>query len=97
VPASASYEVPALVPDTLRHNNWSGAAVHPDLLREDHIAVLRHWHQRYGADLYMGSGANLELAVSRPPRSQRDIAQCAIEQRSNCTDMYQLFGTCQDR
>ena len=85
VPAAAGYEVPVLVPGLIR-------AVNTDLGPVDHLAVLRHWHQRYGAELYFAGGSDLELAVARPPTATDDVARCAVEQTVYCYDLSQIFG-----
>jgi hypothetical protein len=89
VPATAGYEVPVLVPGLIRATNT-------DLGPVDHLAVLRHWHQQYGAELYYSSGSNLELAVARPPVATDDVARCAVEQSTYCYDLSQLFGEPED-
>ncbi len=40
---------------------------------EEHIAVLRYWQERYGADLFAVGGDMIECVVERPP-STRDAA-----------------------
>jgi hypothetical protein len=89
VPAAAGYEVPVLVPGLIRATNT-------DLGPVDHLAVLRHWHQRYGAELYYAAGSDLELAVARPPARTDDVARCAVEQTVYCYDLSQLFGEPED-
>ncbi|GIE85338.1 DUF4253 domain-containing protein [Actinoplanes regularis] len=92
VPAAAGYEVPILVPGLIQPPNWFGAQWHPDLSPEDHSAVLRHWHRRYGAELYYTGGNELELAVFRPPATRLEVARCAIEQMIYCDDLSQKIG-----
>jgi hypothetical protein len=89
VPAAAGYEVPVLVPGLIRANNT-------DLRPVDHLAVLRHWHQRYGVELYCPDGSTLELAVTRPPTATDDVARCAIEQTVYCHDLSQILGEPED-
>ena len=89
VPAAAGYEVPVLVPGLIR-------AVNTDLGPVDHLAVLRHWHQRYGAELYYPDGSDLELHVFRPPTATDDVARCAVEQTVYCHDLYQILGEPED-
>ncbi|GAA4949977.1 DUF4253 domain-containing protein [Actinoplanes utahensis] len=90
VPATAGYEVPVLVPALIRANNT-------DLRPVDHLAVLRHWHQRYGAELYHPAGSTLELDVARPPVTTEDVARCAVEQAVYCFDLIlQILGEPED-
>ncbi|AGZ38616.1 DUF4253 domain-containing protein [Actinoplanes friuliensis] len=92
VQATAGYEIPALVPGLIRPANWFGAEWHPDLTIEDHVAVYRLWHHKYGADLYFAGGSQLELAVTRPPVTPLETAKCAIEQWVYCGDLAQKLG-----
>lgn len=85
VPARAGYEVPVLVPGLIRPANMN-----LDLV--DHLAVLRHWHRRHGAELYFTGVSSLELSVAKPPATTDDIARCAVEQMSYCEDVSQFLG-----
>ncbi|MER5311727.1 DUF4253 domain-containing protein [Streptomyces sp. NPDC002773] len=86
VEAAASYELPALLPRLISTPNWSG---HPDreLLPADHVAVLRHWHERYGAEFFSADSASLHLVVARPPRTPGERAEAAVEQYVYCPDL----------
>jgi hypothetical protein len=92
VSAAAGYEVPILVPGLLQPVNWFGGESHPDLTLADHVAVLRHWEHRYGAQLYFASRSFLELAVDEPPRDPGAIARCTVEQLAYCYDLGQFIG-----
>jgi len=92
VPAAAGHEVPVLVPGLIEPANWFGGPGHPDLEPADHLAVLRLWHERHGADLYFANGSRLELAVARPPVEPAEVARCAVEQFVYCGDLGQLVG-----
>jgi hypothetical protein len=85
VPAAAGYEVPVLVPGLIQPPNV-------DLGPGDHLAVLRHWHQRYGVELFYAGGPDLELAVANPPAVTDDIARCTVEQMVYCDDLSQVLG-----
>ena len=54
--------------------------------------MLRHWHARYGADLFFASGSRLELSVAQPPTEPGEVARCAIEQFAYCRDLGQHIG-----
>ncbi len=97
VPAKAGHEALALVPGLIPiMNNWSGGPSHPDLNYADHVFVLRHWEAAWGAELYFCGGADLELAVTRPPRDPLAAATCAIEQSAYCYDLAQSLGEADD-
>ncbi|NML54434.1 DUF4253 domain-containing protein [Streptomyces sp. R302] len=86
VEAEGSYALPALLPRLISTPNWSG---HPDreLLPADHVAVLRHWHERHGAEFLFADSATLHLVVARPPRSRGERAEAAVEQYVYCPDL----------
>ncbi|MFF4894610.1 DUF4253 domain-containing protein [Micromonospora chersina] len=97
VPAAAGHEVLALVPGLLSiMNNWMGGPSHTELRYADHVFVLRHWENAWGAELYHCGGDDLELAVARPPRDALTAASCAIEQWSYCDDLSQILGDVHD-
>ena len=92
VQAAAGYEVPVLVPGLIAPANWSGGPSHALLWPADHVAVLRLWHDRHGADFFSAGGSSLELSVSRPPADPAGIARCALEQYVYCADLSQTLG-----
>jgi hypothetical protein len=96
VRAAHGYEVPVLVPGLIDPPNPFGAAWHPRLLPEDHLAVLRLWHDRHGAEIYYADGSDLELSVARPPTTKIEVARCAVEQSVYCDDLAQIFGEPED-
>jgi hypothetical protein len=86
VRAGGGYELPALFPRLFQTPNWSG---YPDdrlLLPGDHVAVLRHWHDKYGAEVHCVGGC-LDLMVRRPPLDRRTAARAAVEQYAYCYDI----------
>ncbi|PRX12173.1 uncharacterized protein DUF4253 [Actinoplanes italicus] len=91
VEAAQGYEVPVLVPGLI-HPNWYGGPSYPSLIPEDHLAVLRLWHERHGAELYYAGGTSLELSVARPPTTKAEVARCAVEQSVYCHDLLGIFG-----
>ena len=84
VSAAAGYEVPGLV-------GWTGAANHR-LAGADHVAVLKRWHDRWGADLIGLAQSELEVVVSRPPQDEADITAVAAEQYRYCPDVVEEDG-----
>ncbi|WP_079049551.1 DUF4253 domain-containing protein [Streptomyces torulosus] len=88
-------EDPALLPelldapDTPNHTPFPGRE---GLSYRDHAAVLREWHDRYGAEIcYLDTDAVL-LSVERPPSDPYERARVAIEQYAYCPDFDQFLG-----
>jgi hypothetical protein len=79
IQARHGYEVPGLL-------SWNGAANY-DLDGAHHVAVLRSWQERYGAELVTLTGDQIELLVARPPRDPATIAQLAVEMLGYCPDL----------
>jgi Domain of unknown function (DUF4253) len=84
IQARHGYEVPGLL-------SWSGAANY-DFDAAHHVAVLRYWQQRYGAELVTLTGDQIELLVARPPRDPATIARAAVEMLGYCPDL-DVLGT----
>ena len=84
IPARHGYEVPGLL-------SWQGAANY-DLDGAHHVAVLRAWQERHGAELVTLTGDLIELLVARPPRDPATIAQVAVEMLGYCPDL-DVWGT----
>lgn len=78
VPAKFGWEVPAY----LRWGGWN--ACPPP---EYHVAALRRWHERYGADLIGLNGDTMNVRASRPPQQRGDALALAIEQYGYCPDI----------
>lgn len=78
LPAKASWEVPAW----LRWGNWN--ACPPP---ENHVAAMRHWHERYGAELVGIDGDTLNLRVSRRPQTREEALALARDQYRYCPDI----------
>jgi hypothetical protein len=81
VPTRNGWEVPAFVPfgGADGWNDCPGDAAH--------VAVLKAWYQRYGAELVTMSDDVLELQVARPPASDEAAAAIAMEQFAYCGDI----------
>lgn len=47
---------------------------------EEHVAVLKYWHDRYGANLFAQGGDILECTVERPPTTREEALNLAREQ-----------------
>jgi hypothetical protein len=79
IPARHGWEVPGLL-------SWNGG-VNYDLDAALHVAVLRSWQERYGAELVTLTDDQIELLVARPPRDPTTIAQVAVELLAYCPDL----------
>ncbi|GHI01878.1 hypothetical protein AQI88_17055 [Streptomyces cellostaticus] len=71
VRADHGCDVPALL-------NWPGAC-NDGMTGRQHQAVLRHFHERYGAELVTLESQLLELLVTRRPRTAHGVATAALE------------------
>ncbi|MFE7527648.1 DUF4253 domain-containing protein [Kitasatospora sp. NPDC057542] len=83
VRARHGYEVPALLPKAFETPNWNFSPDdddHHEVLPAWHVAVLRSWNERFGAELYYAGRSRLEVLVARPPADRRAAARVAIEQ-----------------
>ncbi len=77
-PTQAGWEVPAY----LRWGNWN--ACPPP---EYHVAALRSWHERYGAELVGINGDTMNLRVARRPQSREEALMLAHELYRYCPDI----------
>jgi hypothetical protein len=78
VAAEHGWQMPAL----LNYGGWDSCP-EPAV----HSAVLRHWHHRYGAEIVCMPGiGQLELAVTRPPRTRLEALDFAWEYIFYCLD-----------
>jgi hypothetical protein len=84
IPARHGWEVPGLL-------SWQGA-VNYDLDGAHHVAVLRHWQERYGAELVTLTRDHIELLVAHPPRDPATMVQVAFEMLGYCPDL-DVLGT----
>jgi Domain of unknown function (DUF4253) len=79
IPARHGWEVPGLL-------SWGGA-VNYDLDGAHHVAMLRSWQQRYGAELVTLTRDQIELLVAHPPRDPATMVQVAVEMLGYCPDL----------
>ena len=81
VPTRNGWEVPAFVP-------FGGAGGWNDCPQDAaHVAVLKYWFERFGAELVAMSDDVLELQIARPPASDEAAAAIANEQYAYCGDI----------
>ncbi len=83
VPTPNSWEVPAF----LKFGDWNECPA-----PEEHVAVLRHWNRRFGADIITITNDILECTVPNPPKTREEAMQLAREQFVYCPDIV-LQGT----
>ncbi|HSG35259.1 MAG TPA: DUF4253 domain-containing protein, partial [Sphingomonadaceae bacterium] len=76
--AEHGWEVPAY----LRWGGWN-ACPPPEV----HVAALRSWNERYGAELVGISGDALNLRVSSRPQTKEEATELAFEQFYYCADI----------
>ena len=77
VPAASGAEVPAY----LRYGAWNECP-----RPEFHVAMLRSWQERYGAELISMGADTVELRVKRRPGSREEALALAREHYSYCSD-----------
>jgi hypothetical protein len=79
VASDAGFTVPGLL-------LWAGSCNY-DAEPADHVAVLKHWHERYGAEL-VGLGLDvIELRVPHPPADRAAALSVAEDQYWYCPDL----------
>ena len=72
------WEVPA-------HLGWGGWNACP--AAEEHVATLRRWHDRWGAELVGLTADVMELAVARPPTDDAAALELAREHYAYCAEI----------
>jgi hypothetical protein len=70
------------IPAHLRYGGWN-ACPHP----EYHVAALRSWRDRYGAELIGLSFDSMELTVTRRPETRSEALELAREHYIYCKDI----------
>ncbi|NEA24603.1 DUF4253 domain-containing protein [Actinomadura bangladeshensis] len=83
IPAAASWQIPAV----LQYGGWND---YPP--PSEHAAILRYWHDRYGADLVALTGTTAEFGVSRPPLTRADALALAWEYFVYNDGYFDLYG-----
>ncbi|MGV3662210.1 MAG: DUF4253 domain-containing protein [Prosthecobacter sp.] len=82
----ASVPVPAgdstLLPILLRTGDWNACPP-----AHVHTALARHWRDAYGAEIATVTADIIEYTVARPPQSDAQAAELALEQFLYCGDI----------
>ncbi|GHA97842.1 DUF4253 domain-containing protein [Streptomyces termitum] len=73
------YQLPLFVPGLLHNTNSAASPTAVDLSPRDHHAFLRHWYDRYGAEVFFINGTEVQLLVDRPPVDPLPAARLAVE------------------
>jgi hypothetical protein len=77
IPTASSWEVPAY----LRWGNWNACPA-----PEQHVAALRHWHERFGVELVGINRDTLNLRATRRPADRQAALALAGDQHRYCPD-----------
>lgn len=77
LPTQHGWEVPRLI----GYGDWNRCPP-----AEVHAAILKRWHERYGADLVCLTRTGLELGLARPPRTREEALWMAWDYASYCHD-----------
>lgn len=77
VPCAACWEIPAILGQT-------GGDLYPPTA--EHVAALREWHARHGAEPLVFGGDTVALLV-RPIRDPAEAKRVAIEHYAHCEDL----------
>jgi hypothetical protein len=80
----------ALIPATngweaIAHLKWGGWNDNPSA--EYHVAALKAWHERYGAELVGLNGDTMNLRVAHRPATREEALDLAREQYLYCADI----------
>jgi hypothetical protein len=78
VPTVNSYETPAY----LKYGGWN-ACPGP----EQHVALMKYWHEKYGANIISITGDTIECTVDNPPKTKEEAMVLAREQFLYCEDI----------
>lgn len=78
LPTTKSHEIPVL----LKCGGWNDCP-----LAQEHSAVMKYWHEKYGAEIFSVTGEIIECSVARPPATREEATKLAYEQFLYCPDV----------
>lgn len=78
IPTPRSWEIPAY----LLYGGWNDCP-----FADEHVAVHRRWHERYGSEIYAVAGDIVECWVPRPPADRAAAEALAREQYLYASDI----------
>jgi len=70
------------IPAFLKYGNWNDCPP-----AEVHCSVHRYWSERYGARIVGVSNDVIECVVDKPPTTQEDAMELAMQQYAYCYDI----------
>lgn len=73
-------EEPCELPVYLRFGGWNECP-------PPHVHMALYWRERYGAEIVTVSGAVIEYVVARPPATDEQAAELALQQFLYCEDI----------
>jgi len=77
---------PWLVPVILHYGGWNKYPT-----PAEHAAIIRYWHDRYGAEPVAWTGTTVEYAVARPPTTRSAAVALAWEYRLHNDGEHDLY------
>jgi hypothetical protein len=75
-------EDPTTVPAYLHFGNWNACPA-----PQYHVAALRHWRDRYGAELVGLERDTMNIRVARKPATREEAVELAKAQYAYCNDI----------
>ena len=63
---------------------WGGWNANP--LPAHHVAILRYWHELYGARVVAMTQDTIEMMVNKPPTTRQGAMELARDQHHYCED-----------
>ncbi len=82
VPVAQSWQVPAV----LGLAGWNAFPA-----PAEHCAILRYWHQQFGAELLMLGSDQLALRLRRPPAAKPEAVRLAVEYQDYCDGLFDCY------
>jgi hypothetical protein len=70
------------IPAVFKYGGWNEC---PE--PADHCAIWKYWQEKYGAKIVGVSYSIIEAYVERPPQTQEEVMQLAMEQYLYCPDI----------
>jgi hypothetical protein len=78
IPVANSWEIPAY----LKFGGWNDCPA-----AEEHVAIMKYWHEKYGATIVALTGDVIECTVERPPQTREEALALAKEMYVYCYDI----------
>lgn len=78
----AEIKEPWMLPAFVKFGGWNDCP-----MPEVHCAVMKYWQEKYGAEIISMTSDVIECKVEKPPRSEDEIMNLAMEQYYYCADI----------